>query len=57
MVLRPQGMQWIRVDHYFSGDPENPESFHPPDAVHAVRERAVRGRLSGRGDDAQRGRA
>ena len=29
-VLRSREMQWIRVDHYFSGDPDNPESFHQP---------------------------
>jgi molybdopterin-containing oxidoreductase family iron-sulfur binding subunit len=29
-VMRSREMQWIRVDHYFSGDPENPESFHQP---------------------------
>jgi MoCo/4Fe-4S cofactor protein with predicted Tat translocation signal len=29
-VLKSREMQWIRVDHYFAGDPENPESFHQP---------------------------
>jgi MoCo/4Fe-4S cofactor protein with predicted Tat translocation signal len=29
-VLHSREMQWIRVDHYFAGDPENPESFHQP---------------------------
>ena len=33
------------------------EAYHQPVPVHAVRERAVRGRLPGRGDDAQLGRA
>jgi len=29
-VLRSREMHWIRVDHYFAGNPENPESFHQP---------------------------
>jgi MoCo/4Fe-4S cofactor protein with predicted Tat translocation signal len=29
-VAHSREMHWIRVDHYFSGDVENPESFHQP---------------------------
>jgi Fe-S-cluster-containing dehydrogenase component len=29
-VLRSREMHWIRVDHYFAGNPEHPESFHQP---------------------------
>jgi molybdopterin-containing oxidoreductase family iron-sulfur binding subunit len=29
-VLRSREMHWIRVDHYFEGPPENPQSFHQP---------------------------
>jgi molybdopterin-containing oxidoreductase family iron-sulfur binding subunit len=29
-VLRSREMHWIRVDHYFAGDPDSPESFHQP---------------------------
>jgi molybdopterin-containing oxidoreductase family iron-sulfur binding subunit len=29
-VMVSREMHWIRVDHYFAGDPENPESFHQP---------------------------
>jgi Fe-S-cluster-containing dehydrogenase component len=29
-VAHSREMHWIRVDHYFSGDMENPESFHQP---------------------------
>jgi molybdopterin-containing oxidoreductase family iron-sulfur binding subunit len=29
-VLRSREMHWIRVDHYFAGDPANPESVHQP---------------------------
>jgi molybdopterin-containing oxidoreductase family iron-sulfur binding subunit len=29
-VLRSREMHWIRVDHYFAGEPDNPQSFHQP---------------------------
>jgi molybdopterin-containing oxidoreductase family iron-sulfur binding subunit len=29
-VMVSREMHWIRVDHYFAGDAENPESFHQP---------------------------
>ena len=52
-------MHWIRVDHYFTGDRRDDrtvQSVHQPVPCHAVRERAVRGGLPGRRDDAQHGR-
>ena len=55
-VARGREMHWIRVDHYFAGDPDNPRVVPPADPLHAVRERAVRGGLPGRRDDAQRRR-
>ena len=29
-VSRGREMHWIRVDHYFAGDVDNPESYHQP---------------------------
>ena len=29
-VARGREMHWIRVDHYFAGSPDNPESYHQP---------------------------
>ncbi len=57
-VGRNREMHWIRVDQYYSGDNlDNPQSYHQPDSVHAVRERAVRSRVPRRRHDAQLGRA
>ena len=58
-VARGREMHWIRVDHYFTGDPEHEDTVQavpPAGALHAVRERAVRAGLPGRRDDAQHGR-
>jgi Fe-S-cluster-containing dehydrogenase component len=29
-ISRSREMHWIRVDHYFAGDLDNPESYHSP---------------------------
>ena len=29
-VLKSREMHWIRVDHYFAGDPQDPQSVHQP---------------------------
>ena len=56
-VERSREMHWLRVDTYFEGDPGAPDGhLSPAGAVHAVRERAVRGGLPGGGDRAQRRR-
>ena len=34
-VLRSREMHWIRVDHYFAGDPETSRVVPPAGAVHA----------------------
>ena len=47
---RGRKMHWLRVDRYYKGDPEQPDGVQPAGAVHAVRERAVRGGLPGGGD-------
>ena len=48
-VGRNREMHWLRVDRYYTGGARQPGHVHAADAVHAVRERAVRGRLPGGG--------
>ena len=54
-VLASREMHWIRIDRYFEGeDTTQPQDRFSAGALHALRESPVRGRLPGRGDDAQR---
>ena len=54
-VLRGREMHWLRIDTLLrAASRTNPETLLPAGAVHALRERAVRGRLPGRRDRAQR---
>jgi MoCo/4Fe-4S cofactor protein with predicted Tat translocation signal len=46
-VLRGREMHWLRVDRYFAATSTIPTRPTPAGAVHAVRERAVRGGLPG----------
>ena len=46
-VARGREMHWLRVDRYYTGDAENPRSYLPAGALHALREGAVRDGLPG----------
>ena len=52
-VLQRPRMHWIRVDRYFKGDAGRSRDVLPAGAVHALRERALRIGLPGRGDRAR----
>ena len=57
-VAAGREMHWLRVDRYISGPADQPDSVSfSAAAVHALRKRAVRIRLSGRSHGAQRRRA
>ena len=47
-VRHGRELHWIRVDRYYEGRPRGAANAVPAGAVHAVRARAVRGRVSGR---------
>ena len=49
-VLRGREMHWLRVDTLLSRRRRQPGDLLPAGAVHALRERAVRGGLPGRRD-------
>ena len=48
-VAKGRHMNWIRVDRYYHGSTDDPRNVFPARAVHALRERAVRAGVSGRG--------
>ena len=55
-VARGRALQWIRIDRYYKGGLDNPETAPPARDLHALRERAVRDRLPRQRDRPQRRR-
>ena len=51
-VAAGREMHWMRIDRYYKGEPRQPGRLLPADALHAVRERALRAGLPGGGDHA-----
>ena len=49
-TLLGRHMHWLRVDAYYQGDRDNPESVLPAGTVHALRKRSLRSGLPGRRD-------
>ena len=45
-VDKGREMAWLRVDRYYSGEPENPQTYFRARAVHALRAGAVRNGMS-----------
>ena len=53
-VAMSREMHWIDVDRYYHGDLDDPDGPAPAPALHALRERPVRGGLPRGGDGARR---
>ena len=52
-VKRNREMHWLRIDRYFAGDRDTPDTYLPADALPAVRERALRIGVPGGGHRSQ----
>ena len=55
-VLNGREMHWLRVDRYYTGDIESPDTYHQPMPCQQCENALVRSGVPGRGDDAQRRR-